>query len=166
MIRWMIRRDHDEVLEIERQSFENPWTEDDLLAFLLQRNSIGSVFEHDRQVVGYMLYELHRYRIRIVDFAVATEFRRCGIGRHMVERLIDKLSQQKRNSITLEVREKNLPAQLFFSAMGFRAVDVLRDYGNADREDAYLMRLSIEDQPLGRVLSGELDSAEKVENGH
>jgi ribosomal-protein-alanine N-acetyltransferase len=41
-IRWMIRRDMPEVLEIERQSFEFSWTEEDFLCCLRQRNCIGT----------------------------------------------------------------------------------------------------------------------------
>ena len=40
----------------------------------------------------------------------------------------------------LEVRETNLPAQLFFRAHGFRAVSVLRDFYEDTAEDAYLMQ--------------------------
>ena len=59
----------------------------------------------------------------------------------MMERLIAKLSYQRRNRIVVEVRETNLAAQLFFRELGFRAVDILRDYYTSDtgKEDAYLM---------------------------
>jgi len=40
-IRWMIRRDMPEILEIERQSFEFPWCEEDFVRCLRQRNCIG-----------------------------------------------------------------------------------------------------------------------------
>ena len=41
-IRWLIRRDMDEVLSIEQGSFEYPWTEEEFLCCLRQRNCIGS----------------------------------------------------------------------------------------------------------------------------
>ena len=44
-IRWMIRRDMPEVLDIERLSFEFAWTEEDFLCCLRQRNCIGMVAE-------------------------------------------------------------------------------------------------------------------------
>ena len=50
------------------------------------------------------------------------------------------VSQQRRNRIILEVRETNLPAQLFFRENGFRAVSVLREYYEDTPEDAYLMQ--------------------------
>ncbi len=58
----------------------------------------------------------------------------------MVAKLIGKLSRQRRTRITLEVRETNLAAQLFFRTQGFRAVNVLRNYYEDTPEDAYLMQ--------------------------
>jgi ribosomal-protein-alanine N-acetyltransferase len=144
-IRWLIRRDMEEVLLIERSSFEFPWTEEEFLCCLRQRNCIGTVAELDHKIVGFMIYELHKSMLRILNFAVASDIRRSGIGRQMVQRLIDKLSQQRRREIVLEVRETNVPAQLFFAENGFRAVTVLRKHYDDTCEDAYYMRYCLTD---------------------
>ena len=138
-IRWMIRRDMPEVLGIETSSFEFPWSEDDFIRCLRQRNCIGMVAEYDGRVVGFMIYELHKTRLHILNFAVQAEFRRSGVGLQMVNKLIGKLSPQRRTRILLEVRETNLAAQLFFRNAGFRATTVLRDFYDDTTEDAYLM---------------------------
>jgi len=139
-IRWMIRRDMAEVLEIENESFEFPWLEEDFLRCLKQRNCIGMVAEHDERVAGFMIYELHKTRLHILNFAVGSRFRRGGAGTQMISKLVGKLSHQRRSRIMLEVRETNLAAQLFFKAKGFRAVSVLRDFYDDTTEDAYLMQ--------------------------
>lgn len=139
-IRWMIRRDMPEVLEIERGSFEFPWFEEEFIRCLRQRNCIGMVAEHAERVVGFMIYELHKSRLHILNFAVAQDVRRRGIGAQMIEKLIGKLSSQRRTRISLEVRETNLAAQIFFRQSGFRAVSVLRDYYQDTTEDAYVMQ--------------------------
>ncbi len=139
-IRWMIRRDMAEVLDIESQSFEFPWSEDDFIRCLRQRNCIGMVAEQDEQLVGFMIYELHKTRLHILNFAVSEDATRRSVGQQMVDKLISKLSSQRRTRITLEVRETNLDAQLFFRDCGFRAVSVLRDYYDDTPEDAYLMQ--------------------------
>ncbi len=138
--RWMVRRDLPEVLEIERQSFEFAWTEEDFLRCLEQRNCVGTVARVGEEVVGYMVYQILKNRIHLLNFAVAPQWRRKGIGTQMVERLKKRLVQQGRQRITLEVRETNLPAQLFFRHCGFRAVCVLRDFYENTTEDAYLMQ--------------------------
>ena len=58
----------------------------------------------------------------------------------MVSKLIGKLSSHRRTRITLEVRETNLPAQLFFKDQGFRAVRVLRTFYEDSGEDAYMLQ--------------------------
>ena len=139
-IRWMIRRDMPEVLDIETRNFEFSWTEEDFIRCLRQRNCIGMVAEYDERVVGFMVYELHKNRLHILNFAVSPDFQRQGVGTAMVRKLIGKLSPQRRNRILLEIRETNLGAQLFFRDEGFRAISVLRDFYDDTVEDAYLMQ--------------------------
>lgn len=143
-IRWLIRRDMPEVLRIEQLSFATPWTDEEFLACLRQRNCIGMVAEHEHRIVGFMIYELHKSQLHILNFAVCPEFRHLGIGGQMVTRLIDKLSQQRRNEILLEVRERNLDAQLFFKQQGFRAISVLRRHFDDTDEDAYIMQFRLD----------------------
>ncbi|MDA7976618.1 MAG: ribosomal protein S18-alanine N-acetyltransferase [Pirellulales bacterium] len=143
-IRWMIRRDMAEILCIEEESFEFPWADTDFTRCLRQRNCIGMVAEISGGVVGYMLYELHRTKVHILNFAVARTHRRLGIGTAMLTKLISKLSPQRRNRIVLEVRETNLPAQVFFRSLGFLATSVLRDFYQDTTEDAYLMHFLAE----------------------
>jgi len=139
-IRWMIRRDMPEVLAIEQASFEFPWLEEDFIRCLRQRNCIGMVAEHEDRVVGFMIYELTKTRIHVLNFATAPAWRRRGVGTQMIAKLVGKLSPQRRTRVTLEVRETNLPAQLFFRSAGFRAVSVLREHYEDTPEDAYLMQ--------------------------
>ena len=144
-IRWMIRRDLPAVLRIESEGFEFPWDESDFMRCLRQRNCIGMVAEWGEEVLGFMIYEMHKTRLHILDFAVAEDNRRFGVGSAMAYKLIDKLSPDRRDRIMVEVRETNLAAQLFFQAMGFRAVSVLRDFYEDSTEDAYLMQFRYSD---------------------
>ncbi len=138
-IRWMIRRDMPEVLAIEHASFEYPWCEEEFLRVLRQRNCIGMVAEHGERIIGFMIYELHRNKIHVLDFATHGEFRRRGVGRQMIAKLVGKLSSQRRNRIALHVRETNLQGQLFYRVMGFRAMEVVREHYPDTGEDAYSM---------------------------
>uniref|UniRef100_A0A7C2P1D5 Ribosomal-protein-alanine N-acetyltransferase n=1 Tax=Schlesneria paludicola TaxID=360056 RepID=A0A7C2P1D5_9PLAN len=143
-IRWMIRRDMPEVLDIEQQSFEFAWTEEDFLCCLRQRNCIGMVAEHQERIVGFMIYELLKSQLHVLNFAVAPWARRQGVGCQMIEKLVAKLAQQRRHEIRLEVREGNLAAQLFFQRQGFVATNVLRGYYEDTAEDAYVMRYLVD----------------------
>lgn len=147
-IRWMIRRDMPEVLAIEHASFEYPWCEEEFLRVLRQRNCIGMVAEYGERIVGFMIYELHRNKIHVLDFAVHPEFRRRGVGRQMIHKLVGKLSGQRRNRIALYVRESNLAAQLFYRVSGFRATEVIREHYLDTGEDAYLMQYHLDESVI------------------
>lgn len=138
-VRWMIRRDMPEVLRIERAAFPDPWTLEDFMECLRDRTTIGLVAEWGELVVGYMLYRLHRRRIDILNLAVDPGRRRRGVGSQLIGRLVAKMPTGKWRFIAATVRERNLPAQLFLRACGFRACCVL--HGAYDGvEDGYLMR--------------------------
>jgi len=115
------------------------------LRCLRQRNCIGMVAEQGEKVVGFMIYELHKNKLHILNFAVHPACRRFGVGAQMVAKLISKLSSHRRTRITLEVRETNLDAQLFFREQGFRAQRVLRSFYDDSGEDAYLLQYRLAD---------------------
>ena len=155
-VRWMIRRDMAEVLEVEQEAFEFPWSDEDFTRCMRQRNCIGMVAEMADSVVAFMIYELHRSRLHVLNFAVRRSHRRLGIGTQMMEKLTGKLTPERRSRIVLEVRERNLPAQLFFRSLGYRAISVLKDFYQDTTEDAYLMQYALssaasEELPVRRM---------------
>lgn len=142
--RWMLHRDLPAVLAIERASFEFPWDEADFVRTLRHWSRIGLVCEGEGgAIAGYTVYWLHRRRIELLSFAVAPRLRRQGVGTAMAWELLRKLSRERRTRITAEVRETNLPAQQFFRALGFRAVEVRRGAYEYTAEDAYVMEWAL-----------------------
>lgn len=135
-VRWAIRRDMDSVQRIEEESFEYPWSESDFIRCMSQRSVIGMVAEHEDRVVGFMVYELHNNRVHLLNLAVHPDYRHRSVGEQMIDKLVAKLQPQRRVRIVLEVRERNLDAQLFFKACGFRAIAVVRDFYEESPEDA------------------------------
>lgn len=138
-INWMIRRDMPEVIVIEDKCFEFPWIEMDFIRRLRQRNCIGMVASYDSRIIGYIVYELHKDHLHVLNMAVSPEFHRRQVGTGIINNLIGKLSHTRRTKITLDVRETNLAAQLFFRATGFMATSVIRDFYDETPEDAYQM---------------------------
>ena len=149
--RWMIEKDLPEVLSIEAESFLSPWSEEDLRRCLSQRNAIGisagpldDTKRNDiTHVDGFMVYELHRTRLQVLNFAVAMDCRRQGVGRKMVELLQSKLSLMKRTKIWFEVPEYNDDGLAFLRALGWRAKHIVRDRFEDDGRDAYLMQYTL-----------------------
>jgi ribosomal-protein-alanine N-acetyltransferase len=126
VIRWLIRNDLDDVMAIELASFAEPWAREDIHVALAQRNCIGCVYDVDQEIRGYMLYELQPGSLNIDNIAVHPDYRRQGIATALVQRLKDKLSQDRRTHITTMVSEHNTAAQLWLRACGFRCIRVHR----------------------------------------
>jgi ribosomal-protein-alanine N-acetyltransferase len=139
-VRWMVRRDFDEVLAIEEACFEFPWTEQEFRQCLQLPNCLGMVAEHDGRVVGFVVYETPRGRMLITNIAVDPEFQRHGIARQIIQKLVMKMIHQQRHKIAIEIRETNLPALLCFRALGFRSATILKDFYDDRSEDAYVLQ--------------------------
>jgi ribosomal-protein-alanine N-acetyltransferase len=156
-IRWMIRRDMEEVLDIENRCFEFRWCEEDFIRALRQRNTIGMVAEYDERVMGYMVYELHKRKLTILNFAVDPDHWLRGVGSQMIDKLKGKLSDQRRIRIQLLVRETNTGCCLFLRSQGFQATNVLRGIYQDTDEDAYHFEYKRPQKEtiLERVLRGE-----------
>ena len=168
-IRWMIRRDMPEVLAIEHAGFEYPWCEEEFLRVLRQRNCIGMVAEHGERIVGFMIYELHRNKIHVLDFATHADF----AGEAWDDRWWPSWSGSSPTSgVTgsLCTFARPTAAQLFFKVLGFRAMEVVREHYADTGEDAYSMQYHLDEsileeerpsqpdrQAIGR-LSDEADS--------
>lgn len=146
-IRWMIRRDMPSVLAIENACFDlpwaTPWSEEEFIRTRRQRSIVGMTANivdeqtGDSEVVGFMLYELHRRSLDLLDLAVAPAHQRRGIGRAMINRLVDKLEAKRRETLNIAVSDHNTPAHLFLRACGGRAKGVYHDYFDGHESDMY-----------------------------
>jgi ribosomal-protein-alanine N-acetyltransferase len=138
-IRWMMRRDLDEVIAIEKACFESPWSEDDFLGYLRNSKCVGMVVEQDKQLLAYAVYELHKGFLNILNIAVRPDRQRTKLGSKLVNKLKATLSETQRAHIETLVRERNLTGQSFFRRHDFRCEEVLRGRWNQGDcpEDAY-----------------------------
>lgn len=157
-VRWMIKRDMPGVMAIEKESFSEPWTEDDFSRILSARNCIGATAEthinDEDKVVGYLIYTLwSQTTLEVARFAAHPYYRRVGVGEKLIKYIKSKLSAHKRTTITLKVDETNLGTQLFLKQQGFFATDIVRGYFEdpLEREgmnkDAYVMEYELPTEP-------------------
>lgn len=125
-VRWLIRRDLPFVLDIERQSEENPWCEDAFLTALRTRNIIGMVVEDEQEtMLGFMIYELQTCQLGVLKMVTLPGRTDALVA--MVDRLKDKLSQQRRNRLKMLVPEYDLAMQMQLKELGFRATGILKN---------------------------------------
>lgn len=137
-IQWIVPANLPDVIRIEADSFEFPWSEGNFRQCLRERNTAGMVATIDSRVVGYMIYVLLPSSIELINFCVDRPFRRHGIGTQMCRYLIDKLSSRRRSRIVTLVREVNVAAKHFFAACGFQATSVERNPYEDTHDDGYL----------------------------
>jgi len=142
-IRWLVQRDLKAVVTIEDKCFAFTWSAADFLECLRQRNAIGMVATRDERVVGFMVYELRKSELHILNFAVDPELMRTGVGTAMLDKLKEKIRQQRRTVITVGVRESNLAAQLFFRNADFLCIGTVRGFYQQTDEDAYIFRWAL-----------------------
>lgn len=147
-IRGVIRSDLKRIIEIETQNFKFSWTEDELLDNLRLPKTISMAIEYNSTLVGYMIYELEKTNISLWNIRIASDYQRQGLGSLLIDRLCNKLSETRRRTIEVQVRETNLSAQLFFSAYDFRAISIIKKPFEESDEDAYIMRYTL---PFSRI---------------
>ncbi len=136
-IRRLTFADLPEVVAIERRAFPAPWS---LAMFVLELSKPGGVClaaEDAEGLVGYLVCSRYDTVWHLMSLAVAPERRRQGIGRTLLEALLERLGETAQ--ITLEVRRSNRAALRLYEGFGFRAAGVRRRYYQDNGEDALIM---------------------------
>ncbi|MCK9444135.1 MAG: ribosomal protein S18-alanine N-acetyltransferase [Tissierellaceae bacterium] len=137
-IRRMEERDLDRIMEIEEDAFTTPWPKN---SFLLEitSNQLARyiVAELDGVVVGYGGIWIIIDEGHITNIAVESKYRGLGVGKKLVEGLIDICRSSNIKAMTLEVRRTNVSAQNLYRKYGFKDSGIRPNY-YAD-EDALIM---------------------------
>ncbi len=140
--RCITRHDFPEVLDIERSCYQDcRWHQEDFIHELTTKNVVGVVAVRQGNVVGYAIYELHKQSVEIRNIAVHPIVQRQGIGTSLVRRTLQKLEDGRRVTMTADVRDSNLPGQLFFGSCGFTASQIKSGrYDNHDTAYHFVFR--------------------------
>ena len=155
-VRWLVRKDFVQVLAIEQECFEFPWTAEEFLLCLQQPNCLGMVAEHEGRIVGFVIYETPKNRICITNIATDPKFQRHGIARQMIQKLVAKMIYQRRRKIGIEIRETNLPALVCFRALGFRTAVIRKNFYEEQSEDAYVLQYRLGVEHIDPVYAPEI----------
>ena len=119
-IRWLIRRDMDDVIKIDDVGYVEPWSESKFISTLRKKTVIGVVATNGfNRTIGFCIYELQKTQIEILRMAVSPQWRRNGVASAMIDRLKDKVATQKRCGIVCEVDGHSIFSQLCFRDNGF-----------------------------------------------
>lgn len=131
--------DMGEILEIEYRCFPDPYPLS-LLNHLYETHPDGFlVAELDGKVVGYVIGVMRwGSNGHIIAIAVDPPYRRRRIGAELMGKIMQRLRSKGARVVRLEVRKGNLPAQRFYSSLGFRSGEEIPFYYE-DGETAIVM---------------------------
>jgi ribosomal-protein-alanine N-acetyltransferase len=136
----MVLDDLDDVLEIERASFQTPWSRGAFRYELTQnRVSRSIVVRVGRQLVGYLcLWEIG-HEIHVTNLAVHPSFRRRGTARALLRHVLDGARRNGVELVFLEVRPTNVEALALYESLDFRVIGRRKGYYFDTGEDALVM---------------------------
>jgi ribosomal-protein-alanine N-acetyltransferase len=148
LVRRCERRDLDQVLEIEKASFPDPYPRT-AFEWLLARAGQGFCVACDKAdednsatevVVGYIACGITlRGKGHVISIATRSDFRHRGVGTLLMESVFGYLRKKKVSEVFLEVRQSNQVAINFYRRLLFSEVDRRPRY-YSDGEDAMVMQ--------------------------
>jgi len=137
----MTSADLDAVVEIERRSFPTPWSPGLFLHELkipFSRTTLARLANGTTRPVGYVCRWRVGDEMHILNLAVDPDQRRAGIGRTLVEHVLEEAITSGVQLVTLEVRRGNAAAVALYRRFGFTETGVRRNYYGRG-QDALIM---------------------------
>jgi ribosomal-protein-alanine N-acetyltransferase len=136
----MQRTDVEEILAIERMSFETPWPRSAFDLAIAAPDLLSLIADSDR-VLGYIVGCPDGNDLLIANVAVCPDARARGVGTQLLNAAIERASDSHLDGCTLDVRVSNAAAQRLYGELGFAAVGRRAGYYQHPYEDAVAMRL-------------------------
>lgn len=133
-------RDLDGVLEVEAESFTNPWTRE-MYVSELQRPSACHVLVLRTEtfpVAGFCAFWLVCDEIHINNLAIRPGLRGQGLGSALIREVLARAEELGAGKATLEVRASNTGAQRLYERVGFVHEGTRRGYYTHPVEDALI----------------------------
>ena len=144
------------VLDVEAESFTNPWTRE-MYAWELQNRTVCHIYvvrTDEHRVAGFCAFWLVVDEIHINNVAIRPDLRGRGYGTALLQRVFDEARRLGARRATLEVRVSNLDAQRLYARLGFTPAGVRRGYYSNPVEDAVILwRDDDAESPLSHDLS-------------
>ena len=131
------------LLAIEAQWATTPhWTAEHFNREVASERSLGLVAEEQGRVVGFGFLWLLPGEGQVADIAVDPSSARRGVGRKILQKMIDEARRSRCETVTLEVSAENVAAQRLYAAEGFKVVGRRPKIYNGT-DDALLMTLTL-----------------------
>ncbi|MFN8177983.1 MAG: ribosomal protein S18-alanine N-acetyltransferase [bacterium] len=142
-----------EVAALEARVFPDPWSPDSFLAEVERRPDVGwpVVVRDGAAIVGYAVVWFIVDEIHIGNIAVHPDRQGEGIGRWLLQQILDEGKNRSMVFATLEVRPSNRAALALYYGFGFRKIAVRRRYYRNNDEDAWVLAIALDPSAEGRL---------------
>jgi ribosomal-protein-alanine N-acetyltransferase len=143
-MRPMQKIDLPQVMAIEKQSYEFPWTEG-IFNDCLKKHYLSTLYINNKHILAYTVSQFVVDECHLLNLCVRKQDRRHGVGKMMVKYLMNQARQNDMGSIFLEVRISNEAAIHLYEKLGFNEIGRRRDYypSKNGREDALVLAYEI-----------------------
>lgn len=135
----MMALDLDRVLQIENESFPQPWTRAMFEQDMVREDRVWIVAQVDEVLCGYAGAMWHADEAHVMNIAVDPSFRSKGVGTILLSTLLTEMVERGVHRVTLEVREHNAAALGLYESAGFHAVGARPGYYSETGESAVIM---------------------------
>lgn len=142
--RTMVHEDLSQVSDIERRSYEFPWSHGVFRDCLLAGYTC-IVLERADQVAGYGILSVAAGEAHVLNLCVDPDYRRLGYGDRLLDEMLRRVKAAAVKEVFLEVRPSNVNALSLYRKKGFRQIAHRRAYYQAryGREDAAVLSLVV-----------------------
>lgn len=134
----MTIQDLNQISNILNTEFDDFWNENLLKSEIENPNSKCIMAKNKDEIVGFACIWKAVDDIHITNIVVKKIYRKQGIGSLLLKELLEISYKENVNSVTLEVKDSNLPAQNLYAKYGFKVLGRRKKYYNGV-EDAIIM---------------------------
>jgi ribosomal-protein-alanine N-acetyltransferase len=137
--------DVDEVLALEESVYPYPWSHANFADSIAAGYDAYVLRADDGALLGYFLLMCAVDEAHLLNVAVAAPRQGRGLGRHLLDRIVERARARGMECVLLEVRPSNERALAIYRAYGFAQIGRRKGYYPADagREDAIVMRMGV-----------------------
>ncbi len=129
------------LVEIEKECFSKPWTEEGFLAELKNDTANFYTAMSGEKAVGYMGFYIICGEGYVANVAVLPSYRRKGIAGRLIENAVKICKNSGAEFLSLEVRVSNSAAVSLYEKYGFEKAGERKNFYSAPVENAYIMTL-------------------------
>lgn len=133
------------VAAVERASYQFPWSEG-VFRDCVRVGYLCRVVESRGEVAGYGIMSFGAGEAHILNICIRSDLRGFGVGRKLMDYLLDRAREEYMQEVFLEVRPSNTTAIRMYETLGFERIGLRKSYYQAStgREDALVYKLALE----------------------